>query len=95
MYFLGVRRRLRCSAEQNVLQTTGCGVVHCASSNFMLKSGVLDVRPLLAQGIKVALGTDLAGGCSPSVLDALRQVKNEKNKRMNGRASRASGFYRC
>ena len=59
-----------------MLHSTKCGVVHCASSNFMLKSGVLNVRPLLDKGIKVALGTDLAGGYSPSMLDALRQVRH-------------------
>lgn len=64
-----------------MLHSTKCGVVHCASSNFMLKSGVLDVRPLLDKGIKVALGTDIAGGYSPSMLDALRQVN--------------ASFYRC
>lgn len=41
--------------ETEVLHRTKCGVVHCASSNFMLKSGVLDVRPMLAKGVKVTL----------------------------------------
>lgn len=69
------------SAEQSLLRETGCGVVHCASSNFMLQSGVLNVRPLLARGINVALGTDLAGGTSPSMLDALRQVTHKQQSK--------------
>ena len=40
----------------------------------MLGSGVLNVRRLLQQGIKVGLGTDVAGGYSTSVLDAARQA---------------------
>ena len=36
-----------------ILHKAGAGVVHCASSNFMLKSGVCDVRDLLNEGLKV------------------------------------------
>jgi cytosine/adenosine deaminase-related metal-dependent hydrolase len=60
--------------ERAMLQRTGASVVHCASSNFMLSSGVMDVRGFLQDGVKVALGTDVAGGYSPSMLDALRQT---------------------
>lgn len=63
-----------CPAERGVLKNTGCGVVHCPSSNFMLKSGVMDVRTALNEGIKVALGSDIAGGYSSSILDAMRQT---------------------
>lgn len=60
--------------ERAVLARASASVVHCASSNFMLSSGVMDVRLFLEEGIKVALGTDVAGGYSPSMLDALRQT---------------------
>lgn len=40
----------------------------------MLGSGILNVRRLLKQGVKVGLGTDVAGGYSTSVLDAVRQA---------------------
>eukprot|EP00599_Poterioochromonas_sp_BG-1_P014386 CAMPEP_0173162778 /NCGR_PEP_ID=MMETSP1105-20130129/19519_1 /TAXON_ID=2985 /ORGANISM="Ochromonas sp., Strain BG-1" /LENGTH=617 /DNA_ID=CAMNT_0014082691 /DNA_START=170 /DNA_END=2023 /DNA_ORIENTATION=+ len=60
--------------EREILRKTGASAVHCASSNFMLSSGVMDVRQFLEEGIKVALGTDVAGGYSPSMLDALRQA---------------------
>eukprot|EP01034_Spumella_vulgaris_P021277 gene21277-27300_t len=59
--------------ERALLSQRETGVVHCASSNFMLSSGVMDVRTFMAEGVKVALGTDVAGGYSPSMLDALRQ----------------------
>jgi cytosine/adenosine deaminase-related metal-dependent hydrolase len=61
------------AAERQLLAHTGTSIVHCASSNFSLDSGVLDVHGCIDQGIKVGLGTDVAGGYSPSMLDALRQ----------------------
>lgn len=59
--------------ERLLMKNTGAGVVHCPSSNFMLKSGVLDVRRLLVEGVKVGLGSDIAGGCSSSMLESIRQ----------------------
>ena len=60
--------------EREVLKETGTGVIHCASSNFMLESGIMDARVYVGEGLKVALGTDVAGGYSASMLDALRQT---------------------
>lgn len=71
--------------EMEVLKRSGASAVHCASSNFMLSSGVMDVRVFLDKGIKVAIGTDVAGGYSPSMLDAIRQTVV---------ASRVKGFER-
>ncbi len=52
----------------------GTGVIHCASSNFMLESGIMDARVYVNEGLKVALGTDVAGGYSASMLDCIRQT---------------------
>lgn len=60
-------------AERALLAQTGCGVSHCASSNFNLCSGVMDIRKHIAAGVKMSIGTDVAGGHSPSMLDAIRQ----------------------
>ena len=62
------------NGEQDVLKDHKAGVAHCPSSNFMLGSGVLNVRKLLQRGMKVGLGTDVAGGYSASILDAARQA---------------------
>jgi cytosine/adenosine deaminase-related metal-dependent hydrolase len=59
--------------ERDIMKRNCASVVHCASSNFMLSSGVADIRLFLEEGVKVALGTDVAGGYSPSMLDAIRQ----------------------
>ncbi|KAI9597483.1 hypothetical protein BDF19DRAFT_435230 [Syncephalis fuscata] len=60
--------------ERRRLKETGTSVSHCAHSNFDLRSGVLNVRQLLDEGIKVGLGTDLAGGHSSSMLEAIRSA---------------------
>ncbi|CEP14878.1 hypothetical protein [Parasitella parasitica] len=60
--------------EIDLLAQRKTGVAHCANSNFSLHSGVCDVRRFLAKGIKVGLGTDVAGGFSPSMLDAIRST---------------------
>ena len=37
----------------------------------------MGLRSYLKQGLKVGLGTDVAGGYSPSMLDAMRQVSGQ------------------
>lgn len=69
--------------ERGVLRRTNTVAVHCPSSNFLLDSGIMDVRRFIADGIRVALGTDVAGGASASMLDAMRNAIS---------ASRAVGF---
>ncbi|ORE10916.1 guanine deaminase [Rhizopus microsporus var. microsporus] len=60
--------------ELTMLAERKTGVAHCANSNFSLHSGVCNVRRFLEKGIKVGLGTDVAGGFSPSMLDAVRST---------------------
>lgn len=60
--------------ERDMLRDIGTSISHCPSSNFCLSSGVLNVRRLIDEGhTKIGLGTDVAGGYSPSILDAIRQ----------------------
>lgn len=59
--------------EVDVFREKQVGVVHCPNSNLSLKSGCLDVRRLLEAGFtKIGLGTDVSGGYSSSILDAMR-----------------------
>jgi guanine deaminase len=58
--------------EHTMLKKRGVSIAHCPNSNFTLVSGMMDSRGMLESGIKFGLGTDVAGGFSPSMLDAFR-----------------------
>ena len=57
-------------AERRLLQEAQSTVAHCPMSNSMIRSGMLNVRRLLSEGVRVSLGTDVSGGASPSMLTA-------------------------
>jgi len=61
--------------ELAMMRERNAGVSHCANSNFTIKSGMAHIRRMLDMDIKVSLGTDVAGGYSPSVLEALRSAR--------------------
>jgi guanine deaminase len=48
-------------------------------SNSMLRSGMLNVRRLITEGVHVSLGTDVSGGASPSMLSAIREALKISN----------------
>ena len=50
------------SQEQAAMAESGVWAVHCAASNVNLCSGTAPVRTLLDRGVRVALGSDIAGG---------------------------------
>lgn len=58
--------------EITLLKERQTAVIHCPSSNTCLKSGLCDVQQLRAEGIKIGLGTDVSGGRSSSILDAMK-----------------------
>ncbi|XP_064388446.1 guanine deaminase-like [Halichondria panicea] len=59
--------------EVQLFQQKGVGISHCPNSNLCLCSGLLDTRKMLDLGLKIGLGTDVSGGYSSSVFDALRK----------------------
>lgn len=59
------------AAEQQLLKERGVWVAHCPQSNMNLSSGIAPVRQFLEQGIKVGLGSDMAGGCHASMFRAI------------------------
>ncbi|KAJ2385214.1 hypothetical protein GGI05_004765 [Coemansia sp. RSA 2603] len=81
--------------DLQLLQQTGAGVSHCPTSNFALGSGLADVRRMVAHGIPVGLGTDVGGGYSASMMDAMRMAcaanrallaaKRQRGERLQGR----------
>lgn len=57
--------------EVECLRKNGVFVAHCPASNMNLCSGIAPVRRYLNRGIRVGLGTDVAGGESLSVFRAI------------------------
>ncbi|XP_068167829.1 guanine deaminase isoform X2 [Antennarius striatus] len=60
--------------ELALFRETGASLSHCPNSNISLCSGMLNVRNALNHKVKVGLGTDVAGGYSASMLDAVRSA---------------------
>uniref|UniRef100_A0A671PAY1 Guanine deaminase n=1 Tax=Sinocyclocheilus anshuiensis TaxID=1608454 RepID=A0A671PAY1_9TELE len=60
--------------ELEIFRETGSAVSHCPNSNISICSGMLNVRNVLNHKVKLGLGTDVAGGYSPSMLDAMRRT---------------------
>ena len=65
--------------ERALLHAKRATVSHCPMSNSMLRSGMLNVRRLLQDGVNVTLGTDVSGGASPSMLSAIREALKVSN----------------
>ncbi|NWY53354.1 GUAD deaminase, partial [Chionis minor] len=65
--------------ELKLFSLRGAAISHCPNSNFSLRSGVLDVQKVLKHNVKLGLGTDVAGGYSASMLDAIRKTMMASN----------------
>ena len=54
--------------DMETIKRRSSGIAHCPLSNFYLSHAVFPARKALDRGLKLGLGTDIAGGASPSVL---------------------------
>jgi guanine deaminase len=61
-------------ADIALIQETGAGIGHCPLSNIYFSGAVLPVRKLLEADVHIGLGTDIAGGASPSIFDSARHA---------------------
>ena len=60
--------------ELELLAQNGVFVAHCPQSNMNLCSGVAPVRTFLERGVRVGLGSDIAGGADLSIFCAMRDA---------------------
>ena len=60
--------------EITLLQRRGVFVAHCPSSNLNVSSGMAPIRRYLDAGLRVGLGSDVAGGENESIFDELRKA---------------------
>lgn len=60
--------------ERALIRQRGAKISHCPASNSVLGSGIAPVRVMLDECLTVGLGTDVSGGYSPSILEAVRQA---------------------
>ena len=58
--------------ELELIKEKGAGISHCPNSNTTLQSGIMPARNYMQKGLKMGLGTDVAGGFTTSILDAIR-----------------------
>jgi guanine deaminase len=59
-------------ADVQRIVARGAGIAHCPLSNVYFSDAVLPLRRLLEREVHVGLGTDIAGGASPSLLENAR-----------------------
>lgn len=57
-----------------LLRERGAAVAHCPLSNVYFSDAVLPLRAMLAAGLRVGLGSDIAGGPSASLFETARQA---------------------
>jgi guanine deaminase len=58
-------------SEKELLAANGIYIAHCPQSNMNLSSGIAPVKSFLKKGIKVGLGSDVAGGVHSSIFRAM------------------------
>ncbi len=61
-------------ADIALIKERGAGIAHCPLSNVYFSDAVFPLRKILDRGVHVGLGTDIAGGASPSILDNARHA---------------------
>ncbi len=57
--------------EINVIKRNGVTLVHCPDSNINVRSGIMPLRKYLNMGLKVGLGSDIAGGHKIALNEAM------------------------
>lgn len=57
--------------EMRLMRRRGVYVAHCPQSNMNISSGIAPIRRFLQNGLRIGLGSDVAGGCHASIFRAM------------------------
>jgi guanine deaminase len=57
--------------EVELMHKNGVFVAHCPASNMNLSSGIAPIRKYMDRGLRIGLGSDIAGGHSESIFRAI------------------------
>ena len=60
--------------ELRLVRDRGVTIAHCPQSNGNVAAGIPPIRRMLDMGIKVGLGSDIAGGYSPCIFRAMSEA---------------------
>jgi guanine deaminase len=61
-------------SDIELIHRAGSGIAHCPLSNVYFSDAVFPLRKILQRGVHVGLGSDIAGGASPSILHNARHA---------------------
>jgi guanine deaminase len=71
--------------EQREIRRAGAVVAHCPTANLFLQAGAMDRAGRLHAGVKVGLGSDVAGGPDPCMVRVARaMIETAKSRRLLG-----------
>lgn len=60
--------------DMSLIKASGGGIAHCPLSNSYFANSVFPLRRALEKSLRVGLGTDIAGGHSPSMFNSCQQA---------------------
>lgn len=72
------------AADRALIREQGAGIAHCPLSNAFFAGAVLPLREILAEGLHVGLGSDIAGGPSASLFAQARMAVVASRLRESG-----------
>lgn len=78
------------AAELSLVAERGTAIAHCPLSNAYFSAQSFALREALDRGAKVGLGTDIAGGYSADIMNAMRQAVSVSRMREGERVMRVS-----
>jgi guanine deaminase len=81
--------------DMDIFKARGSAVSHCPLSNAYFASAVFPLRAALERGLHVALGTDVSGGPSCSMFEAMRESIAASRMLETGNDARFAPEERC